>query len=103
MLDALPDPRSRRLKTIPLYRPFTVALVGNPNAGKTTLFNALTGVRAKTANFPGTTVERRVGRASVARAGSYARPCFAASQRRGVSSRTCDRGVDGSRASTSLR
>jgi len=43
-------------------RPETlVALVGNPNAGKTTLFNALTGLRAKTANFPGTTIERRVG------------------------------------------
>src|ERR1044071_1643350 len=39
----------------------TFALVGNPNAGKTTLFNALTGLRAKTANFPGTTVERKVG------------------------------------------
>jgi ferrous iron transport protein B len=37
----------------------TVALVGNPNAGKTTLFNALTGLRAKTANFPGTTVTRK--------------------------------------------
>jgi ferrous iron transport protein B len=44
------------------HHAFTVALVGNPNAGKTTLFNALTGLRAKTANFPGTTVERRVGR-----------------------------------------
>lgn len=39
-----------------------IALVGNPNAGKTTLFNALTGLRAQTANFPGTTVEHRVGR-----------------------------------------
>jgi ferrous iron transport protein B len=38
-----------------------VALVGNPNAGKTTLFNALTGMRAKTANHPGTTVEYRSG------------------------------------------
>ena len=38
-----------------------VALIGNPNAGKTTLFNRLTGLRAKTANFPGTTLERRVG------------------------------------------
>jgi ferrous iron transport protein B len=36
-------------------------LIGNPNAGKTTLFNRLTGLRAKTANFPGTTLERRVG------------------------------------------
>lgn len=39
-----------------------VLVVGNPNAGKTTLFNALTGLRAKTANFPGTTVERREAR-----------------------------------------
>ena len=46
----------------PTHRAFTLALVGNPNAGKTTLFNALTGLRAKTANFPGTTVERKVGR-----------------------------------------
>ncbi len=43
-----------------------VALIGNPNAGKTTLFNALTGLRAKTANFPGTTIERRVGHTRLA-------------------------------------
>lgn len=43
----------------------TLALVGNPNAGKTTLFNALTGLRAKTANFPGTTIEHRVGRLAI--------------------------------------
>jgi ferrous iron transport protein B len=42
--------------------PFTLALAGNPNAGKTTLFNGLTGLRARTANFPGTTVERKVAR-----------------------------------------
>lgn len=36
-----------------------VALVGSPNAGKTSIFNALTGVRAKTANYPGVTVSRR--------------------------------------------
>ena len=36
-----------------------IALVGSPNAGKTTLFNALCGVRAKTANYPGVTVSRR--------------------------------------------
>ncbi len=40
----------------------TVALAGNPNAGKTTLFNALTGLRQKVANFPGVTVERKTGR-----------------------------------------
>jgi ferrous iron transport protein B len=43
-----------------------VALVGNPNAGKTTLFNSLTGLRAKTANFPGTTIERRLGHTRLA-------------------------------------
>jgi len=39
-----------------------VALIGNPNTGKTTLFNRLCGLRAKTANFPGTTTDARVGR-----------------------------------------
>jgi ferrous iron transport protein B len=39
-----------------------VFLLGNPNAGKSTLFNRLTGLRAKTANFPGTTVERKTAR-----------------------------------------
>ena len=38
---------------------FRIALVGSPNAGKTTLFNALTGLHAKTANYPGVTVTRR--------------------------------------------
>lgn len=38
-----------------------LALVGNPNTGKTTLFNALCGIRAKTANYPGTTTAIRVG------------------------------------------
>ncbi|MCA8970447.1 MAG: ferrous iron transporter B [Planctomycetes bacterium] len=37
------------------------ALVGSPNSGKTTLFNALTGLRAKTGNYPGVTVERHSG------------------------------------------
>lgn len=36
-----------------------VVFVGNPNSGKTTLFNRLTGLRAKTGNFPGTTIELR--------------------------------------------
>ena len=39
-----------------------VALVGNPNAGKSALFNALTGARQKIANYAGVTVERKVGR-----------------------------------------
>lgn len=38
-----------------------VALVGNPNCGKTTLFNALTGLRQKVANYPGVTVEKKTG------------------------------------------
>ncbi len=47
-------------------RAFTLSLVGNPNTGKTTLFNALCGTRARTANFPGSTVEHHVGRCSLA-------------------------------------
>ena len=42
-------------------RALTVALAGNPNAGKTSLFNALTGLRQKVANYPGVTVERKEG------------------------------------------
>ena len=40
-----------------------VALVGNPNCGKTTLFNGLTGLRQKVGNYPGVTVEKKEGRA----------------------------------------
>lgn len=43
--------------------PRLVALIGPPNSGKTTLFNRLTGLRQKVANFPGVTVEHHIGRA----------------------------------------
>lgn len=54
---AIPPPRIRSRHT--------VALVGPPNCGKTTLFNRLTGLRQKVANFPGVTVEQHVGKANV--------------------------------------
>lgn len=44
-----------------MKKPLHLALVGSPNAGKTTLFNALTGLSAKTGNYPGVTVDRRRG------------------------------------------
>ena len=43
----------------------TIAVVGNPNAGKSALFNRLTGLHQKTANYPGVTVERRTGRCRI--------------------------------------
>ncbi|MGB9610862.1 MAG: FeoB small GTPase domain-containing protein, partial [Bryobacteraceae bacterium] len=46
--------------------PKLVALIGPPNSGKTTLFNRLTGLRQKVANFPGVTVEHHIGRAHLA-------------------------------------
>jgi ferrous iron transport protein B len=49
------------MTTIPL-----VAVVGNPNAGKSALFNMLTGARQKVGNYPGVTVERKSGRVSLA-------------------------------------
>ncbi len=45
----------------PRNLPFTVVLTGNPNCGKTTLFNALTGLRGKVGNYAGVTVERKEG------------------------------------------
>ncbi len=46
-----------------MSKPLTIALAGNPNAGKTSLFNALTGARQHVGNYPGVTVEKKVGEA----------------------------------------
>ncbi|OBK83842.1 ferrous iron transporter B [Mycolicibacter heraklionensis] len=54
--------RATAVNVIPAQR---IALVGSPNAGKTSLFNHLTGLRAKTGNYPGVTVGRSVGVATV--------------------------------------
>lgn len=43
----------------------TIALLGNPNCGKTTLFNALTGSNQKVANWPGVTVDKKTGKFSI--------------------------------------
>ncbi len=53
---ARPDVAVRAARTTP-----RVAVLGNPNAGKSTLFNALTGLSQKVGNYPGVTVERKVG------------------------------------------
>ncbi|HCT22090.1 MAG TPA: ferrous iron transporter B, partial [Chitinophagaceae bacterium] len=42
-------------------KPVHIALVGNPNSGKTSLFNALTGLNQKVGNFPGVTVDKKTG------------------------------------------
>lgn len=45
-----------------MTKTFTVALLGNPNCGKSSLFNQLTGLRQKVGNFPGVTVDKKVGK-----------------------------------------
>jgi len=45
------------------HRTPVYAMVGNPNCGKTTLFNALTGLRQKVGNYPGVTIEKKIGEA----------------------------------------
>src|SRR4051812_4266644 len=57
-MDAASAKLAPRAKTATRY----VVLTGNPNCGKTTLFNALTGLRAKVGNYAGVTVERKEGR-----------------------------------------
>src|SRR3954471_15735008 len=56
-MQAAPEKQSAPAKLSSRY----VALTGNPNCGKTTLFNALTGLRAKVGNYAGVTVERKEG------------------------------------------
>ena len=48
-----------------LTKTLTVALVGNPNTGKSTLFNALSGLRQRVGNYPGVTVEMKKGQFTV--------------------------------------
>jgi len=49
------------MPTSPQETPLTVALIGNPNTGKSTLFSALAGIRQRVGNYPGVTVEKKVG------------------------------------------
>ncbi|MBA3828819.1 MAG: ferrous iron transport protein B [Taibaiella sp.] len=48
-----------------MQRPYTIALVGNPNSGKSSLFNALTGLHQSVGNFPGVTVDKKTGTARI--------------------------------------
>lgn len=59
-----------------------IAMLGNPNVGKTTLFNRLCGLRQKTSNFPGTTQDARIGWISAHGAGAPATCCEGAPAQR---------------------
>ncbi|HNH84431.1 MAG TPA: FeoB small GTPase domain-containing protein, partial [Acidobacteriota bacterium] len=63
MSSSRPDPALSSPPELTALR--TVALAGNPNCGKTTVFNALTGLRQKVGNYPGVTVEKKEGRLRV--------------------------------------
>lgn len=57
----LVKPRQKAPPLRTVSRPLLVAVAGNPNVGKTSLFNALTGLRQKVANYPGVTIETKIG------------------------------------------
>jgi len=57
--------RSAELKK-PATKTLTIALLGNPNCGKSTVFNQLTGLRQKIGNFPGVTVDKKLGQLTLA-------------------------------------
>jgi ferrous iron transport protein B len=61
-IPAIDPPALSRAETL---RPLTIIVAGNPNAGKTSLFNSLTGLRQKVANYPGVTVESKSGQWSI--------------------------------------
>lgn len=54
------------LRLLILANQLNIALVGNPNSGKTSLFNALTGLNQKVGNFPGVTVDKKTGSTNIA-------------------------------------
>lgn len=56
------DSSGNALDVVQTKAGFRVALVGNPNTGKSTLFNALAGLNVRTGNYPGVTIEKKVGR-----------------------------------------
>ncbi|HSI90199.1 MAG TPA: ferrous iron transport protein B [Adhaeribacter sp.] len=62
MSEVLTQPEEKRtVQSTPAPRTPKIALVGNPNSGKTSLFNQLTGLNQKVGNFPGVTVDKKTG------------------------------------------
>jgi ferrous iron transport protein B len=60
-ISAVAEPTAAQTSPAPGARPLRIALIGNPNSGKTSLFNQLTGLNQKVGNFPGVTVDRKSG------------------------------------------